>query len=140
MLNVAILEGRLTKDPELRPTANGISMTTFTMAVDRSYKNRNGERETDFLLIKTWRGTADLCARYLHKGNLVSVRGRIETRSYDGNDGVRRYVTEIVADEVNFLTPRSEQQQQAPPVHDYSDSFGVPMDGFEEIDDMEIPF
>lgn len=138
MLNKATLIGRLTKDPDSRMLTSGAMVATFTLAVDRTFKNKDGEKETDFIPVVTWRKTAELCTKYLSRGNLVAVSGRIQTRSYDGSDGIRRYVTEIVADEVNFLTPKSEQtasRAQSP-----DENFGVPMDGFEEIDDMDVPF
>ena len=103
MLNKAILIGRLTKDPEFRATQSGTSVTTFTLAVERNFPNQHGEKEADFIPIVTWRGLAENCARYLAKGRLVAVSGRIQTRSYEGQDGQRRYVTEVVADEVQFL-------------------------------------
>ena len=103
MMNKAILIGRLTKDPDLRSTQSGTSVTTFTLAVERNFSNQQGEKEADFIPIVTWRGLADTCARYLTKGRLTAVSGRMQVRSYDGQDGQRRYVTEVVADEVQFL-------------------------------------
>ena len=104
MLNRIVLIGRLTKDPELRFTpANGVPVTQFTIAVDRPYVNQKGERETDFIRIVTWRKLAELCANNLTKGRLVGVDGRLQIRSYEGQDGHRRYVTEVVADAVQFL-------------------------------------
>ena len=141
MLNKAILIGRLTRDPDCRTLQNGTAVASFTIAVDRTFKNRDGEKEADFIPIVAWRKTAELCQRYLTKGNQVAVCGRIQTRSYDANDGSKRYVTEVVADEVQFLTPKSESQRSGS--NDFgggSDNFGVPMDGFEEIDDLDVPF
>jgi single-strand DNA-binding protein len=112
MLNKVVLIGRLTKDPENRSTQSGTSVTTFTLAVDRNYTNQSGEREADFLPVVTFKGLADSCYRYLEKGRLVAVSGRIQTRSYDGSDGKKRYVTEIIADEVNFLERKQDGQQQ----------------------------
>lgn len=122
MLNKAILCGRLTRDPEARTTNNNIAVTTFTLAVDRSYSGQDGQKETDFINIVTWRKLAETCQAYLTKGRLVAVVGRIQTRSYEGNDGQKRTVTEIVAEEVTFLesakknnsAPPAEQQQNAP--------------------------
>ena len=103
MLNRVILIGRLTKDPELRYTPSGVAVTQFTLAVDRPFTNQGGEREADFLNIVTWRTLAETCANYLRKGRLTAVEGRVQTRSYDNNEGRRVYVTEIVADNVRFL-------------------------------------
>jgi len=106
MLNRVILIGRLTKDPELRYTPNGVAVASFTLAVDRNYKNANGERETDFIPCVVYRQLAELCANYLAKGKLAAVEGRLQIRSYDGQDGQRRWITEVVADNVRFLSPK----------------------------------
>lgn len=102
MLNRVILIGRLTKDPELRYTTSGVAVGTFNLAVDRP-KREGTEREADFLPVVTWRQLAETCCNYLRKGRLAAVEGRIQVRSYDANDGSKRYVTEIVADNVRFL-------------------------------------
>ena len=104
-MNKAILVGNLTRDPELRATASGISVCTFTIAVNRRVsRDAQGQKEADFIPIVTWRGLADNCFKYLHKGSKAAVTGSIQTRSYDVQDGTRRYVTEILADEVEFLS------------------------------------
>lgn len=103
MLNRVVLIGRLTKDPELRYTSSGTAVATFTLAVNRTYNNQQGEREADFLNIVVWRQLAELCANYLKKGRLAAVEGRIQTRSYDNQEGRKVYVTEIVAESVQFL-------------------------------------
>lgn len=108
MLNNVVLIGRLTKDPELRYTTSGTATASFTLAVDRSYTNQQGERETDFIPIVVWRKLAETCANYLGKGRLVAVEGRIQVRTYDGNDGQRRWVTEVVAENVRFLDRAKE--------------------------------
>jgi single-strand DNA-binding protein len=105
LLNRVILIGRLTRDPELRYTPSGVAVTQFTLACDRPYTNQQGERETDFIPIVTWRQLAETCANYLRKGRLTAVEGRIQVRSYDNNEGRRVYVTEVVADNVRFLEP-----------------------------------
>lgn len=102
-MNKAILIGRLTRDPELRTTTSGISSTSFTVAVSRTYTNQNGERETDFINCVAWRKQAENIAKYCKKGSQVAVEGRIQTRSYDAQDGTKRYVTEVLADNVTFL-------------------------------------
>lgn len=102
-MNKAIIIGRLTKDPEMRTTSSGINSTSFTVAVSRNYSNQNGERETDFINCVAWRKQAENIAKYCTKGTQVAVEGRIQTRSYDAQDGTKRYVTEIIADNVTFL-------------------------------------
>lgn len=103
-MNKCFLIGNLTRDPELRTTSgSGLSVCTFTIAVSRTFSNKNGEREADFIPVVVWRNTAENCAKYLRKGSQVAVTGAIQTRTYDGNDGQKRYVTEVVADEVQFL-------------------------------------
>lgn len=102
-MNKAIIIGRLTRDPEMRTTGSGINSTSFTVAVSRNYANQNGERETDFINCVAWRKQAENIAKYCTKGTQVAVEGRIQTRSYDAQDGTKRYVTEIIADNVTFL-------------------------------------
>ena len=105
-MNKAIIIGRLTKDPEMRTTTSGVNSTTFTVAVSRNYTGPNGERETDFLNCVAWRKQAENIAKYCTKGTQVAVEGRIQTRSYDAQDGTKRYVTEIIADNVTFLSTK----------------------------------
>jgi len=112
MLNRVVLIGHLTKDPELRTTSNGISVTSFTIAVDRNFNNQQGEKETDFIPVVAWRKLADTCAKYLAKGRLVAVSGRMQVRSYEGKDGLKRYITEVVADEVQFLERMEEHKPE----------------------------
>src|SRR5690606_38411480 len=110
MLNKVVLIGRLTKDPDLRYTQSGIAVARFTLAVDRGFKNQDGEKQADFIPITVWRGVAESCVKYLSKGRLVAVVGRIQTGSYD-KDGQRHYTTEVVADEVRFLEWGNKQEQ-----------------------------
>lgn len=110
-MNKAFLTGNLTKDPELRQTQNSVNCCTFTIAVNRRFTNADGKHEADFLNIVTWRGLAETCSRYLKKGRKVSVTGAIQTRSYDDKDGKRRTVTEIVADEVEFLNRDTDEHR-----------------------------
>lgn len=112
MLNRVILIGRLTKDPELRYTPNGVAVTTFTLAVDRNFTNQQGQREADFINIVTWRGLAENVANYLKKGRLTAVEGRMQTRNYENNEGRRVYVTEVIADNVRFLESSNNQSRQ----------------------------
>lgn len=109
MLNRVVLIGRLTKDPELRYTPSGIAVASFTLAVDRAFKNSNGEREVDFIPCVVYRQLAELCSNYLAKGKLAAVDGRLQIRSYDGQDGQRRWVTEVIAENVRFLSPKDGQ-------------------------------
>lgn len=111
-MNKAILIGRLTADPEMRYSPNGVAVTKFTLAVDRSFTNNNGEKEADFIPVVVWRKLAENCAEYLRKGRLCAVEGRIQVRHYDNNEGKRVYVTEVVADNVRFLE-RGEQQNSS---------------------------
>jgi len=106
MLNRVVLIGRLTKDPELRYTTTGKAVTGFTIAVDRTFKNQQGEREADFIPIVVWGPQAENCANYLSKGKLAAVDGRLQVRSYDGQDGQKRWVTEVIAENVRFLSPK----------------------------------
>ena len=139
-MNKAILIGNLTRDPELKTTPNGISVCTFTVAVQRTF-SKDAERQTDFIPIVTWRGLAENCGKYLAKGRPVAVSGSIRTRSYDGKDGTKRYVTEVVADDVQFLgggkssgdTQSVAQDASAP----YDDMGGG---DFTPMDDEELPF
>lgn len=105
-MNKCIFIGNLTRDPESGSTNSGISYCRFSIAVNRTYSNANGEREADFINIVTWRGLADNCARYLQKGSKVCVCGQLQTRTFDGQDGNKRYVTEIVAEDVEFIGSR----------------------------------
>lgn len=118
MINRVILVGRLTKDPEYRQTPSGVSVTTFTLAVNRSFTNSQGEREADFINVVVFRKQAENVSKYLSKGSLAGVDGRIQSRNYENNEGRRVFVTEVVADNVQFLEPKnnnqSQQQGQAP--------------------------
>lgn len=106
MLNRVVLIGRLTRDPELRYSPSGVAITNFTLAVDRKFKNAQGERETDFIPCVVFKQLAELCANYLAKGKLASVDGRLQIRTYNDKDGQKRWVTEVVAENVNFLSPK----------------------------------
>lgn len=116
MINKFIGVGRLTKDPEFRTTQSGIGTATFTLACNRPFKNKNGEQEADFINIVTFRKQAENVNNYLSKGSLAGVEGRMQSRSYENKEGQRIFVTEVVADSVQFLEPKSQQskQQEAP--------------------------
>lgn len=108
MLNVAVLMGRLVSDPEIRHTPNDIAVTSFTIAVDRSYVKSGAERQADFIDIVAWRATADFVCKYFRKGQLIAVQGSIQTRSYQDKDGNKRKAFEIVADNVHFAESKRE--------------------------------
>ncbi|MBB5180509.1 single-strand DNA-binding protein [Planomicrobium koreense] len=107
MINRVVLVGRLTKDPDLRYTPSGAAVARFTLAVNRTFSNAQGEKETDFINCTVWRKQAENTANFLKKGSLAGVEGRIQTGSYEGQDGKRVYTTEVVADSVQFLEPKS---------------------------------
>jgi single-strand DNA-binding protein len=111
MMNRVILVGRLTKDPELRYTPSGVAVATFTLAVNRAFTNQQGEREADFINCVVWRKPAENVANFLKKGSLAGVDGRVQTRNYEGQDGKRVYVTEILAESVQFLEPRNANNE-----------------------------
>ena len=127
MLNRIVIIGRLTRDPEMRQTPSGTAVCTFTLAVDRSFKSANGERETDFIPVVVWRQLGETCGRYLAKGKLAAVDGRLQIRTYQAQDGSKRTAAEVVADNVRFLSPKSE-----PSVNDSEVDLAPPLD--------DIPF
>lgn len=120
MLNSIVVIGRLTRDPETKSSTGGNTVTTFTVAVDRNFKDKNGNTETDFIPVVAWRGLAETCGRYLSKGKLVAVEGRLQIRTYEANDGSKRTVAEIVANNVRFLSPRENGTENG-----ISGSFGA---------------
>ncbi|MFT8390734.1 MAG: single-stranded DNA-binding protein [Sporolactobacillus sp.] len=113
MINHVTLVGRLTKAPELRYTPNGVAVVQFTLAVNRPFSGQDGERQADFISIIAWRGTAESLAKYLRKGSLAGVEGRVQTRNYENNEGRRVYVTEVVARQVEFLEPKGTRHSAA---------------------------
>lgn len=137
-MNKVILVGNLTRDPELSETPNGVAVCRFSIAVSRDYANSDGTRETDFFNITVWRGRAENCGKYLKKGNKVAVVGSLQNRSYEDKEGVKRTVTDIVANEVEFLTPKSAQNgdsEDAPVVQARRERPQL-----EAIDDNQLPF
>ena len=126
-MNLVVLIGRLTDDPTLRYTQQGHAVTTFRIAVDRPFTNQQGERETDFFPVVTWRKLAETCAHNLNKGRLVAVEGRLHNRSYTAQDGSTRWVTEVVADSVRFLDwPKEQQADAADEDGEWGDEDSVP--------------
>ena len=130
-MNKVILIGNLASDPESRTTQSGVAQCSFRLAVQRRYKGANGERETDFLPVVCWRQTAEFAQRYLAKGRKVAVDGSIQTRSYDAQDGSKRYVTEIIADSVEAVGGREDGAQK--PAQNRQE-------GFTDVNDDELPF
>ena len=112
MLNKVILMGRLTKDPELRQTPSGVSVASFTLAVERSYAKPGEDKETDFINIIAWRNTADFVSKYFTKGQLVAISGKLQVRSWEDTSGQKRYATDVVADEVFFAESKNAQGGQ----------------------------
>lgn len=111
MLNRIILIGRLTKDPELRYTPNGKAVASFTLAADRPFKNQHGEKEADFINIVVWGAQAETSANFLRKGKLAAVDGRLQIRSWDGENGKKNWATEVIAESVRFLSPKDNNSQ-----------------------------
>jgi single-strand DNA-binding protein len=143
-MNKAFLMGRLTKDPELRMTATGTPVATFSLAVDRPFVRQGEERKADFFNIVAWRNTAEFCKKYLTKGSQIIVIGTIQNRSWDDQNGQRRYITEIIADSIEFAgskrsdAPAQGTQAPAPSAPAPAPDSGS---GFYPIeDDAEIPF
>ena len=130
MINNVVLVGRMTRDAELRYTPQNVAVATFTLAVNRTFKSQNGEREADFINVVMWRQQAENLANWAKKGSLIGVTGRIQTRSYDNQQGQRVYVTEVVAENFQMLERRNQQSS--------NDTFGNgnPMD----IQDDDLPF
>ena len=118
-MNRVELVGRLTAKPELRYTGSNVPYCRFTVAVNRTFSNNNGERETDFIGCVVWRKQAENVCNYLNKGSLVSIEGRIQTGSYDAQDGSKRYTTDVVADNVQFLESKSQSQNRNSDVTPY---------------------
>ena len=145
MINRVILVGRLTKDPEYRQTPNGVSTATFTLAVNRTFKNKNSEREADFINVVVFRQQAENVSKYLSKGSLAGVDGRIQSRSYDNKEGQRVFVTEVVADSVQFMDSKGSNQQNSQPQQQRGQApagnnpFGND-NGINDIDDSTLPF
>ena len=126
MLNKAFLMGRLVADPELRHTQNNVAVASFRIAVDRDYKREDGQRDTDFINIVAWRGTAEFVSRYFAKGRMAVVEGRIQVRNYTDNNGNKRTATEIVADNVYFGDSKREDDVGGYRQGGYDDRYGAP--------------
>jgi len=141
-MNKVFLIGRLTRDPELATVSGGTEVCKFAIAVDRQFKSASGERQTDFFNIVVWRAAGVNCHKFLKKGSQCAVFGRIENRSYEDKDGIKRYVSDIIADQVEFLSgkPAGDEfgdfNQEAPPPSNKK----VNINSLEPIDDENLPF
>jgi len=136
-MNNVNLQGRLTKDVELKHTGSGTAVASFTIAVERPFKGANGERETDFINVVAWRKTAEIINQYFNKGDGIIIQGRIQTRNYENNEGKRVYITEVVAD--NFSFPLQNKKQE----RNKSQQDDSPFDRDEDsvqVDDSMLPF
>lgn len=151
-MNIAILVGNITRDPELRTTTNGTPVVTFSLAVNRRYKSADGTYPTDFINCVAWRNTAEFISKYFTKGSKIGIKGTIQSRSYDDQNGQKKYVTEVLVDEAEFVTSKSQNPASG-------DGFGVPaaappqtqaqkadelfaeeLTEFKPLDDAELPF
>ena len=140
MLNTAILMGRLTADPELRHTPSDVAVTSFTLAVDRSYVKSGADRQVDFIDIVAWRSTAEFVCRYFHKGQLVAVQGSIQTRSYTDKEGNKRKAFEVVADNVHSQAPAQQNAYRQETTEPAAYSTGNTGDFEEVLTDDDLPF
>ncbi|MDK3846550.1 single-stranded DNA-binding protein [Staphylococcus pseudintermedius] len=145
MLNRTVLVGRLTKDPDFRTTPSGVEVATFTLAVNRNFKSKDGEQQVDFINCVVFKKQAENVKNYLSKGSLAGVDGRLQSRSYENQEGRRVYVTEVICDSVQFLEPKSnnqsnnqpQQQRGQAPAQD--NPFAI-ANGPIDIDDDDMPF
>ena len=136
MTNLVMLIGRTTKDPELNTTSSGIAVARFSLAVDRQTK-KGEEKESDFLNIVCWRGLGETCAKYLNKGRKCCIVGRLENRSYQAQDGTNRYVTEVIATDVEFLDSLNGNNEQPKPAKQQDPEVKAI---FEPLDEDSLPF
>lgn len=148
MINNVTLVGRLTRDPDLRYTGSGIAVGSFTIAAERPFPNASGEKETDFINCVVWRKAAENLSTYTGKGSLIGLTGRIQTRSYDGNDGKKVYITEVVAENIKYLEPKktneshssSSQNDYSQNTQDATKNTFEKNDGSIDISDDDLPF
>lgn len=141
-MNKVILVGNLAADPESRTTQSGVACASFRVAVQRRFANQQGEREADFISCTAWRQTADFVCRYFHKGSKIGIIGSLQTRQWQAQDGSKRYATEVVVDEVEFVSPKADVGQSAT-VRGQPETVGgqqTQMGGFIEVEDDDLPF
>ena len=127
--------GRLSRDVDLKTTPNGVQVASFTVAVERKQKDTEGNKKVDFFNVNVWRGLADICSRYLSKGKKCYVRGELQMRTYTAKDGTTKVSLDVQADEVEFLSPKSESNEERAGADSATD-----MAGFTEIQSSDIPF
>ncbi|MDY6081102.1 MAG: single-stranded DNA-binding protein [Eubacteriales bacterium] len=139
-MNKITLIGNLTHDPEVRSTPNGVTVCTFTIAVNRRFAQQGGEKATDFFRINAWRQLGENCARYLAKGRKVAVIGELQARTYEGKDGATRMSLDVSADEVEFLTPRSQDEGSGYSAPRQNNAAPQDLAGFTDIQSDDIPF
>lgn len=140
MLNHITIMGRLTKDPELRRTQSGTSVTSFSLAVDRDFKSQSGEKETDFIECVAWKNTAEFVSKYFQKGRMAVVSGRLQLRDWTDKEGAKRRSAEIVADNVYFADSKQDQNQESRQ-DDFNSTHNRVNQGFAEIgEDENLPF
>ena len=141
-MNKLFIIGNLTRDPELRTTSSGVQVCSFTVAVNRRRSNADaGQPEADFFRVTAWRQLADICSKYLAKGRKVSVIGSVSVSTYTGNDGQTRATLEVTADDIEFLTPRSEAGESVPMMSaSQMNRNAAPQGGFVQVDEEELPF
>ena len=141
MINNVVLVGRMTRDAELRYTPSNVAVATFTLAVNRTFKSQNGEREADFINVVMWRQQAENLANWAKKGSLIGITGRIQTRSYDNQQGQRVYVTEVVAENFQMLESRSVREGQTGGGHSApSSNYSAPTQSVPDFSRDENPF
>lgn len=145
-MNKVMLIGRLTRDPELRYTQSGTAVASFSLAVDRRFSNQNGEREADFINCVAWNKSAEFVANYFHKGKQMALEGRLQVRSYEGNDGQRRWVTEVIAEQIEFVGSKNDNNSGGRQDYQNTNQNAAPAGSSlglgEEIvfDDNDLPF
>ena len=138
MLNKVMVMGRLTADAELRSTQSGTAVASFTLAVDRDFKNQNNEREADFINCVAWKGTAEFVSRHFSKGSMAVIVGRLQTRRYETQDGQKRFVTEVIAENVYFGEGKKETANNTPVPPSAAPSADI--DGFMPVEEEDLPF
>ena len=139
-MNKITLIGNLTRDPEVRSTSSGVTVCTFTIAVNRRFANQGGEKQTDFFRINAWRQLGDTCARYLQKGRKVAVIGELQARTYEATDGTTRMSLDVSADEVEFLTPKSADDSGSGYSAPRPQANPQDLAGFTDINSDDLPF
>lgn len=132
--------GNLSSDPETRTTPSGVTVCSFTVAVNRRFANSDGERQTDFFRVNAWRQLGEVCAKHLSKGKKVAVRGELQARLYDAKNGEKRMSLDVAADEVEFLSPKDEEPKRKKDTASVANGTITPDEGFTDIDTSDLPF